>query len=115
MNAAGRLILCLGLTMVFSSNLYAGNSRLNRFSPWAVYYAENASYDDLANYELLVFDSDRHPPLSPLKKQGKILLGYISLGEVQSQRSYFKEVRQQGLQHRALYRHDIGRINLHQL
>jgi uncharacterized protein (TIGR01370 family) len=44
-----------------------------------------------------VLDSETHPSLAELKDQGKVLLGYISLGEVESYRAWFGDVSRQGL------------------
>jgi len=83
------------LMVVFVSTLQANNS--NSYFPWLVYYANSATVDSFSDYQLLVFDSENHPPLDKLKKQGKLLLGYISLGEVESYRSYFGDVKKQGI------------------
>ena len=64
---------------------------------WAVYYAERATAQDFRNQTVLVFDSDRHPALPPLRGAGKVLLGYLSLGEVASSRAYFPAVRAEGI------------------
>jgi uncharacterized protein (TIGR01370 family) len=66
-------------------------------TPWVVYYASTAPVETFAEYRLLVFDSDDHPPLAPLAKQGKTLLGYLSVGEVERNRAYFSTVRAEGL------------------
>jgi uncharacterized protein (TIGR01370 family) len=64
---------------------------------WAAYYADRAPLAQLDSYQLLVFDSDAHPPLRPLAQKGKTLLGYISLGEVENHRSYYAAVRNEGI------------------
>jgi polysaccharide biosynthesis protein PelA len=65
-------------------------------SRWIVYYSDQVDVEELRDYSLLVFDSDRHPPLRPLAAGGKVLLGYISLGEVNAQRPYFHSALQAG-------------------
>jgi len=85
----------LGLMIVLTSVLTAAND--NRLSPWVVYYASEASADAFSDYQLLVLDSDNHPPLQELKKPGKLILGYISLGEVESYRGYYSDVRREGI------------------
>ena len=65
--------------------------------PWAVYYADGAAPQEYRAFSLLVLDSEHHPPLAPLAKDGKILLGYISLGEVESHRPYFTAVQREGI------------------
>ena len=65
--------------------------------PWVVYYADKAPIEAFGPYGLVVLDSENHPPLQPLSAQGKTLLGYISLGEVEKHRPWFKTVRQWGI------------------
>ena len=66
--------------------------------PWVVHYANKAPLSAYDPYKVIVVDSDAHPNLSELKQSGqKIVLGYISVGEVESYRKYFSLVKQQGL------------------
>ena len=64
---------------------------------WLVYYSDQSPVSAFDSYSLLVFNADRHPPLHPLGERGKVLLGYLSLGEVAKTNSYFDEVRAQGI------------------
>ena len=64
---------------------------------WAAYYSQDAPLRAFEAFSVLVFDSDAHPPLAPLAAQGKLLLGYLSVGEVASYRSYYPAVRAQGI------------------
>lgn len=64
---------------------------------YVVYYSDKAGFKELESYDLLVFDSQVHPPLRSLMDRGKILLGYISLGEVEKHRSYYEAVKKQGI------------------
>ena len=64
---------------------------------WVVCYAADVSHLVFEPYELIVLDSEHHPPLSILKEKGKTLLGYISLGEVESYRSHFNALRSENL------------------
>jgi uncharacterized protein (TIGR01370 family) len=64
---------------------------------WVAYYSDQAPVEDFRDYGLVVFDSDRQPPLAPLATPGRILLGYLSLGEIADGRAYFQEVKQEGL------------------
>lgn len=50
---------------------------------FAVYYSDKVSAKSLKDYDLLVLDSRHHPSLQELSETGKILLGYVSLGEVE--------------------------------
>ncbi len=64
---------------------------------WAAYYGQDAPLHAFADFSVLVFDSDGHPPLAPLAAQGKVVLGYLSVGEVASYRPYYAAVRAQGI------------------
>jgi endo-alpha-1,4-polygalactosaminidase (GH114 family) len=64
---------------------------------WVCYYSDTAPLSTLSKFDLLVFDSDHHPALAPLKQRGKTVIGYISIGEVNSTRSYYNEVKAQNL------------------
>lgn len=66
-------------------------------SRWALYYAADAEPIAFAPYEMVVLDGDRHPPIGPLVERGKTVLGYLSLCEAASTRSYFGDLRAEGL------------------
>lgn len=64
---------------------------------WVVYYDDKLPASAFEPYDVIAFDSDAHPPITDLKGRGKILLGYISFGEAEKYRSYFKDVKSRGL------------------
>lgn len=64
---------------------------------WAVYYADRKPAKAFFGYDLVVFDSHHHPRLRPLKERGQTVLGYLSVGEVEKHRPWFRAVREQGL------------------
>jgi hypothetical protein len=63
---------------------------------WAAYYAGALPPGGFSGFQLLVLDSDSHPPLAPLHP-GRKLLGYISIGEAEQTREYFDRIKTQGL------------------
>lgn len=65
--------------------------------PWAVVYSADVELESLQPYQLLVLDSEHHPPLRILADHGKTLLGYLSLGEVNHERPYYQGLKRQGL------------------
>lgn len=65
--------------------------------PWVVYYGDREPVSAFEPFDLVVLDSDVHPRLQPLLDRGKILLGYLSLGEVAGHRDHFAQVRAEGL------------------
>lgn len=64
---------------------------------WVVFYGAEADPVAFAPYDLVVLDGDRHPPLGPLIERGKQVLGYLALCEVAEHRSYFEDVKAEGL------------------
>ena len=76
------------------------SSELEAFAqdlPWAVYYADSATPGTFDDYDLLILDSDFEDPLEPLADSGKTLLGYLSIGEANQQRTYFDELAAEGI------------------
>ncbi|MHB1219174.1 MAG: endo alpha-1,4 polygalactosaminidase [Alphaproteobacteria bacterium] len=65
--------------------------------PWVVYYADKEPPEAFDPFTLLVLDSENHPPLRPLVERGKVLLGYISVGEVESHRPWYAKVKRWGI------------------
>lgn len=63
---------------------------------WAAYYSDAATPRDLAGFDLLVLDPDRHPPLAPLSDRGQLLLAYVSLTEVGAHRDFFPRLEGAG-------------------
>jgi len=66
-------------------------------SRWAVYYANKTPLNTLMKYQLLVFDNETHPPITPLLESNKTVLGYLSLGEVGQHRAYYHQLKRDGL------------------
>lgn len=64
---------------------------------YCVYYGDKASLEAFSPYDLVVFDADYHPMLEGLIQQDKTVLGYISLGEVESEREFFDQVKEEGI------------------
>lgn len=64
---------------------------------WLVYYSDKAPIKAFQAFDPIVLDSKYHPPLKPLQKMNKVLYGYISLGEVEQHRSYFKKAQEKDL------------------
>lgn len=64
---------------------------------WIAYYSDSAEPENFQPYSVIVFDVDDHPIMQGLLESGKTVLGYLSLGEVSKDRSYFDEVKKEGL------------------
>ena len=85
-------IIC-SITFILSACFLSAQD-INNF---VVYYSDKAPVSDFNKYSLIVFDSDSHPPIGALKEQGKIVLGYLSLGEIENSRWYFKRFKDEKL------------------
>mgnify|MGYP001408016293 CR=1 FL=1 len=66
---------------------------------WVVVYSEKPKVAEFRDYGLVVLDSVHHPPLRPLLEEKKTVIGYISLGEVEKYRDYYKAVEAEGILH----------------
>jgi len=64
---------------------------------WVVVYTEKPKIEEFRDYGLVVLDSLHHPPIRPLLEQKKTVIGYISLGEVENYRDYYKAVEAEGI------------------
>lgn len=60
---------------------------------WAVYYGSELPAGRFAEYDLVVLDGEYAAPLAVLNAQGKTVLGYISFGEGETYRSYYKDLK----------------------
>jgi uncharacterized protein (TIGR01370 family) len=85
-----------GVLLVFSTLLGFVRAQPPSFR-WAVYYADTAPPEAFTPFDMVVFDSDRHPDIGPLRARKGLAIGYLSVGEVHRTRGYFDEVAKQGL------------------
>lgn len=65
--------------------------------PWVVYYAGSESVEAFLCYDIIILDSEYPKDIGLLLEDGKTVFGYLSLAELSDKRSYFNEVRQEGL------------------
>ncbi len=78
--------------ILFTSGLFAEDKER-----WVAYYSDKAPIEAFDPYSLIVLDSDDHPTLEALKEGGKTLLGYLSLGEVENNRWWYPDVKNEGI------------------
>lgn len=92
-------VLAVLAVSVVSGVAFAAESWAQRAGgkPWVVYYADKEPPEAFDPFTLLVLDSENHPPLRPLAERGKVLLGYISVGEVESHRPWYAKVKRWGI------------------
>lgn len=97
-----RAILAAGAVAAGAAAALAGGARRAAAQPaalerWAVVYTAKVEPAAFRDYSLVVLDSKEHPPLRLLIEQGKTVLGYISLGEVEQFRPWYKQVEAEGI------------------
>lgn len=92
-----RALGAAALTSVAAAAIAPAASAAPPLVPWVVYYSDKAPVEDLLPYQVIVLDSAYHPPLERLKDRRRILLGYISVGEVEKHRPWFNQVKGWGI------------------
>ena len=85
--AAGALFAALALAAPASAEI----------KRWVVVYSAKPTLAAFRGYHLVVLDSTSHPPIRPLREERKIVIGYLSLGEIEKFRDYYKDVERQGI------------------
>jgi polysaccharide biosynthesis protein PelA len=92
-------ISCLSLMWLCTFMLqsaYAQNIHpISSQKKFAIYYSDQHADSEFASYDVIVFDRENHPQLSNLNSKGKVILGYVSGGELDSARSDFNEIKQE--------------------
>lgn len=63
---------------------------------WAVDYGPATDPVLARRYQLLVLEPHHPRPIAPLRGEGAVLLGYVSLGEVEKRRPYFAALDRAG-------------------
>jgi uncharacterized protein (TIGR01370 family) len=64
---------------------------------YAIYYSDKAPIEKFKPYKFIVLDSKHHPAIAPLKEDGKLVIGYVSLGEVDADSPYFAALKKNNL------------------
>jgi len=82
------LIVCLA-AMLSGTPAHAINEAATSNEKFAVYYSDKISSQALMPYHLVVLDGSHHPSIPQLKENGKVVLGYLSIGEVDSTDPHF--------------------------
>lgn len=68
-----------------------------RAGNWVVYYGATVTPGQLRPYRLAVLDAETRVNLRQVASQGTLVLGYISVGEVEQNRAHFAAVQAEGL------------------
>ncbi len=64
---------------------------------WTVYYGHALPAEAFSSFDVVVLDATYDAPVAALKAQGKTVLGYLSLGEAEDYRPYYKKLKEQKL------------------
>ena len=91
--------ISLLIVFIFSTTPFglAYGATDNANEKYAIYYSDKLSVESFAPYQFLVFDGTHHTSIPPLKESGKLVIGYISLGEVEATSPYFSTLKSHGL------------------
>ena len=95
------LLVCIAVYMVFAACFMSAAQAEEENQPpahaadkkWVVYYGSALSAREFDDYDIIVFDRDKHPPIQNLKAKGKILLGYVSVGEAEKYRPDYEDIK----------------------
>lgn len=87
--------LLLALVLFALAVCQAGSIR--KSVRWVVCYSDKTHAEEFLGFDLVVLDSDAHPPLASMARHGRSVLAYLSLGEVARHRAYFEEVKSEGI------------------
>lgn len=63
---------------------------------WAVCYNDRPAASDLARYQLVVLDTEQHPPLAPMLERGRTVLAYLSITQLGRGREVFASLDRAG-------------------
>ena len=95
---AKKFFLILFIIMTTFNYTLPGKTNIQKKS-LCIYYSDKAGIEELRNFTLIVLDSKYYPKLTleALIDNGKTVLGYISLGEIEQHRDYFSKFKKQGI------------------
>lgn len=97
MSGVKKSISILALSIIMWLHLTTNAKASEQLSPWMIYYGSDISFSAFEPYELVVLDGENHTLPAHLVDRGKTVLGYLSLGEIEQNRSWFAAVKDEGL------------------
>lgn len=93
---AGIYKFCLVLIILLNStHLFGGKPKT--LKSFVIYYGSGEGSSAFKNFDLVVLESSYAKIVKDLKKEDKIVLAYLSIGEVNSSRSYFPYLKEKKL------------------
>ncbi len=88
-----RRFLTAGLSLLLGGSASKPPSPLAGVKSWVVYYGGARQVAaDLARFDLVILDPGAHPPLEIVKRNGALVLMYVSLGEVNVHHPHYASV-----------------------
>ncbi len=90
----------LGKILIFMSiftSLLVFASGQKPIKSFAIYYGFEAPASSFKDFDLVVLESSNTSIVKELKKSGKTVLAYLSIGEVNKSRDYFEYLKEKGL------------------
>lgn len=103
LNTVRSIVLTAGLAFVAASLVFARSRHLDGppdvgpITRWAVCYSTSPTALELADYDLVVVDADRHPPIAPVVERGKTVLAYLALTQIGQHRQAYPYLKKAGL------------------
>lgn len=91
------ILLLFLLAGLFGTICLMAKNAGNGIDKYVIYYGSDAKASDFKDFKLIVFDSEYTKLVETLIRENKIVLAYLSLGEVNSSREYFPVVKKEGL------------------
>jgi len=87
---------CFVLTLLLNA-LSGFGGRNQPIGSYVVYYGDSAKAGEFRRFDLVVLESTNYNIVGELKKEGKQVLAYLSIGEVNSTRHYFSWLKEHKL------------------
>lgn len=88
-----RIICMISLLITVIGCATIPKSRVQRPYPWICYYGTIPSRFTMQGIKLAILDPDNVPDVRRFAKQGTHCIGYVSLGEAEDYRFYWKDIK----------------------
>ena len=93
-------IVMLGMLVGWCGCTTPGNRRSSRkqlqgVEHWLCYYGSDRNVLSTPGLQMLILDPDAIGPVDAADKQGRLLIGYLSLGEAEEFRDYWEEIAEE--------------------
>lgn len=72
--------------------LFACTTQADEPEKWVVYYDGSLPFEDFLDYDVIAFDTDYYPAFEEKRREGQVILGYLSTTEGETYRPYYKDI-----------------------